>query len=330
MAYGVLSLVHPMQTTAGPRRRWGALFALSILLMGALLMADVNLAESGRSSRSIDSQRAIGDDDTVTMKSIQAGPGDVVRVQLVKAAAPFSGYTFYAVEGGTGEAFLRGETPEHIYAQRAVSGGGHAGPVVFIERPEAPSEVPKPDRLDLVWVLTYTGSNAPPTDPGARAYYDEWVHAELTRMSTTPEVASAASVRFHEATTWGIYLLGVSVVVTGALWMWGVLVRDRQGAAEGPASAGMAMLQTGGGALGFLRSMLVALALPLVYVAWVSMFFFTTINAPGPSADWTTPLVFGAGLALMASFVAWATAMYAVLRADRRWRRHTTRPLPIP
>lgn len=317
-----------MQTTT-ENRPWGTLFAAALLLLGGLLVTDVLVAEWGRTSHSIGGERDIGAERTVVYRSIMADPGDVVRLHLqTDFGDPFGSYTFYAVEGGTGQAFLQGGTPEHVYAQHDVTPGGAAPAAVHIERPTPPADASHPDRLDLVWVLTYSTGNEPPSDPQARQYYDRWIQAELVDIVSTPEVASNGAVLFHKAATWAIYLLAAATLVTGTLWARRTL-QSHAHATDDAASAGLAVVQLGQGALRFLRGMLLALALPLLYGGWLTMAFFTNLDTPGPNADWTTTIVVGFGLVLVAALLAWAVSLYAVIRADRRLHHHTAHP-PLP
>lgn len=305
--------------------RWnrpGLWFGVFVTALAAVLVVDVLVVDSARSSGTRGDGPHVLDDRVVTVREVQAGPGDVVRVDAAVGGDAFDRYTFYAVEHGEGQAYLSGGSAEHVYAQASGAAEEHASNVVYIVRPDAPSGADGA-WLDLVWVVEYAGGVSRPEGAEARDYFDRWVTVMLVDRPS-PEVTDSVAVASHSYVGVPlIVLLSLAVVATGLWWLRGLVAAPDDVASDEPAASGVALARLGGRYLDYLRALFFGVGLPLLYVGWLTLFFFANqvVETPGPSSGWGGAVMAGVYVALAALLVGWLAATWRVTRSHRRWRQ---------
>lgn len=303
--------------------RPGLWFGVFVIALGAVVLADVVVVEAGRSSVSRFAEPQVQDDRVVRIREIHAEPGDVIRVYTGVGGVPFERYEFYAVEYGEGQAYAQGGRATHVYAQASgpANASAHDSTVLYIVRPDAPM-VQEGEWLDLVWVIHYAEGVTRPGSPGARDYFERWVKASST--TPTPEVTASESVTFHKFAAVPLtVLLALGVVATGVWWLRTLVAGRESFDADERAASGVALVDMGGNYLGFLLALVLGLGLPLLYVAWVSLVYFSNqvVETPGPSAGWGSIVMAGVYVALAAVVAGWAAMAWRVTRSHRRWRQ---------
>ncbi len=316
--------------------RWnrpGVWFGVFVIALAAVLLANVLVVDFGRSSVSRGDGPQILDDRVVTVREVQAGPGDVVRVHPAVSGQAFDRYEFYAVEHGEGEAYLAGGTAAHVYAQASGSAaaGTHDSTPLYVVRPDAPAGQAS-EWLDLVWVVHYADGVTPPASGEARTYFENWVRA--LGVSNTPQVTTAEAASFHAYVGVPlIVLLSLGVVGTGVWWARGFIrPTDESFQADEQTASGVTLVDLGGRYLAFVRALVIGVGLPLLYVAWVTLFFFANqvVETPGPGAGWGSVVMAGVYVVLVAVVAGWAATTWRVQRSHRRWRQlMAQRPIDV-
>lgn len=300
------------------------------LLAATFALAFVDLVVVSKvSSSSYDHPDNVTAERVVSIRSVEAHAGDVVRIQPdLDLPRPFAGTDFYIVESGEGTAFHTGQRPAHVYAERLGMARGASSPAVFVERPSPPASSTFPDRLDMVWVVHFEPGTEIPTDPEARMHFDRWLRG--ADLSNTPVVTDDDAVAFAKFASWPLYVLAVAALVALVLWTFAPRTDAddaASAAAAGPsgpseaAESGLALVATGERYLRMLRNLLLG-ALPiLAYAAWASLFFFwgETAWLPGAGAGWEAPVRFAVAASLLGTGAAWAVLTWRVHQALRRW-----------
>lgn len=339
--------------------RVGILFAASVILLGALAIVDHTML--GQSSRSgfdhggsyANAERA------VLARSVVMQPGDrlVVAANVGVGFPTFSKYDLLVVPGGDRFAILEGREPRAVYA--AVRGMDTQsccpqGDLVFVRpddalahrAPRIPEEggttpeeflameqaaLDQPDRVDLVWVFSYSERATRPSTPQEQ----QAVAQELERppglglspmlQPGYPTVFQAHVAASHAALTWAMAAL--AILAAASTLFWGIALRAGRVESEGTGAESLLRLYDAAGLwLAALRDLLLGSLLALLAVA----LHVALIGEPGISyvmadrAQMAQAPARALKLALMLAYsalvVAWAYAVWTAHRALRNWR----------
>jgi hypothetical protein len=312
------------------RARTGLLLSIALIALGATLFADVFVAAGGQSSRTVSGDDQFFSDRFVNVVEVEAPPGSIVRVYPGAAAqGPFDRIEFYIVEHGQGQAYTEGGAAQDVYAQHTQTADALCCTAVEVKRPAPPAGVDG-QWLDLVWVLHFEEGTSPPASGEAREYFERWIDAQ--GVGSTPQVTSPAAAAFHRWVAVPLLaVLSAAAVVLAFLWVRDVLAPRRDVAADEEAASGVALVDLGGQSLAFLRGLLLGVAVPLVYVIWVSGYFFLNeIDAtPGFGGVGGSVMEGALYVAFAVLAVAWAAATLRIMRSHRRWRALMDAP-PLP
>lgn len=291
--------------------RLGIALAVSLMALGAVVLADVVAADLGRSSSTLYHEKVFRDQDVVAVSTVGAGAGDIVRVRVPSELPdPFSGHRMLVVRGGTG-GLLDGPRPQETVLLDLRGDEATDGQARYVQVPGGSRNV------DIVRVYTY--AQTPPQDEQAALYFEEWVRSAAARVPTTPDVTASSAVTFHRLAVPAMWILMVASTVLGVLW-----IRSTR---PTPKVEGIALVELGVRALAFLRRLLVWLVPLLVVGAWAALIFFWNVGhaVSGFGPDWAATLRMAIAFLLAVAAVGWALVMLRVQRAHRRWKAHAAR-----
>lgn len=315
--------------TSNPNARWaGPTFAVSLVALVLTASLDLNVLD-GAGHRVFRYSRGELEDRIVVVNQIEMQPGDVVRVYPEGLhSGPIARSDFLIVEAGDGKRMRNGQAPEHTYRSfenLAVDVTNAVGWVHF-ERPVPPPGF-EPSRLDLVWVFHFKPDDSPPADPEARRFFYAWAFASTDLNQ--PVAVEAGAIQFHRAAVVALWVLAAMAAASGLVWGVQSWRRSQVPPGAGPTESLLRLAQLGGAYLRRLRGLLLALAVPLLYVGWATAHavgYYAEWTA-GPDAGWLNPIQIGLLGVWFALVLVWGISTLRVEVAYRRWRRQS-RDLP--
>jgi hypothetical protein len=189
-------------------------------------------------------------------------------------------------------------------------------------RPVAPAGATG-NRLDLVWVYAYDAETPRPTSAEGRAFFEKWALAVVSAGRELPTVVPASSLLIHQAAVALAAVLGSGAIVTGALWLRGVVRPTPPRVAGEETEALLRLVDTGQRHLRSLRALLFGLGPIILYVGLVIALQLVGLaeGTPGPSQNWALPVRLGFLGIWLAVMVVWAAYTWTIHRTLRRWTR---------